>query len=523
VLCDVCGRENADSLTFCQDCGRRLKPSPRVVPPTPPAGMPKVELPARVPDAQPAPQPLFVAGAAPAPSPVPTPAPPRPAPAAPRSRPEAPPFYLGPPLADAIAQAPNVAPIPPAPVEAVVPLALAAQPAAETCPSCRSTNPAGSRFCVSCGTPLAKPPVAAAAPFEPAAPAPLRASSAGSAPAPLAPPEGAEHRIVGAPVVEIAASAAGPEKLLECARCHGQCAPGTRFCKYCGAALDRAPAPAATPPSAAPSATPPAAAARPASPTPPTAPRAPADQRREEAPTPSPGPGITLSPAATARPPTTTGRAGRLVVIVEDGSEGRSFALGERQLDIGRTEGDILLQDDLYVSPRHARLIPEGDRLVLRDLDSTNKVYIRIRKPQPLRDGDLLLLGLEVLQFQTVSEAERGLGQATQHGTLLFGSPATPRRARLAQRTVEGVAKDVYHLFRDETILGREVGDIVFTADPFLSRRHAAVRRDPESGEFTLVDLESSNGTFVALREDATLADGDFVRIGQHLFRVDLA
>src|SRR5262249_37636673 len=48
--------------------------------------------------------------------------------------------------------------------------------------------------------------------------------------------------------------------------------------------------------------------------------------------------------------------SGRLVVIVEDGSEGRSFSLGDGQLDIGRVDGDIILEDDHYVSPRHARL-----------------------------------------------------------------------------------------------------------------------------------------------------------------------
>jgi hypothetical protein len=134
----------------------------------------------------------------------------------------------------------------------------------------------------------------------------------------------------------------------------------------------------------------------------------------------------------------------------------------------------------------------------------------------------LLLLGLEVLQFQTVSDGERGLGHAIQHGTFLFGSPATPRRARLCQRTVEGVIRDVYHLFRDETIIGREVGDIVFTADPFLSRKHASIRRNPVSSEFALVDLDSSNGTYVAIRGEVPITDGDFMRIGQHLFRVDL-
>ena len=223
-------------------------------------------------------------------------------------------------------------------------------------------------------------------------------------------------------------------------------------------------------------------------------------------------------------PGTGVGTTGaRLVSITEDGSEGKSYPLNETQIDIGRTEGDIVLHDDPYVSPRHARLALEGGRWLLRDLHSTNRIYLRIKKAYPLRDGDLLLLGLEVLQFQIVSDAERGLGHATQHGTLLFGSPATPRRARLCQKTVEGVIRDVYHLYKDETVIGRETADIVFSADPFLSRRHAVIRRNPSTSDFSITDLDSSNGSYVAIREDVPLGSGDFVRIGQHLFRLDLA
>jgi pSer/pThr/pTyr-binding forkhead associated (FHA) protein len=218
------------------------------------------------------------------------------------------------------------------------------------------------------------------------------------------------------------------------------------------------------------------------------------------------------------------GAAGaRLVSITEDGSEGKSYPLDETQIDIGRSEGDILLQDDPYVSPRHGRIALEGGRWILRDLQSTNRIYLRIKKAYPLRDGDLLLLGLEVLQFQIVSDAERGLGHATQHGTLLFGSPATPRRARLCQKTVEGVIRDVYHLYKDETVIGRETADIVFSADPFLSRRHAIIRRNPSTSDFSIADLDSSNGSYVAIRGDVPLVSGDFMRIGQHLFRLDLA
>ena len=107
---------------------------------------------------------------------------------------------------------------------------------------------------------------------------------------------------------------------------------------------------------------------------------------------------------------------GRLVVIEADGSEGMTFTLHDRPVDLGRTEGDILVKEDPYVSPRHARLVPDGNRWVVRDLASTNGIYLRLKKPYLLQDADLLLLGQEVLQFQLVSEPEKGLGHANQHG-----------------------------------------------------------------------------------------------------------
>src|SRR5690606_6226886 len=138
----------------------------------------------------------------------------------------------------------------------------------------------------------------------------------------------------------------------------------------------------------------------------------------------------------------------------------------------------------------------------------------------PLTDQDLILVGQQVLRFDVLREGETGLGAASEHGTLLFGSPAAPRYARLSQRTVEGVTRDVYYVRKMETVLGRESGDVVFTEDPFLSRRHAAIRalgRDGqplpatakpaanEIAKFALVDLGSSNGTFLRIRNEIEL------------------
>jgi pSer/pThr/pTyr-binding forkhead associated (FHA) protein len=133
------------------------------------------------------------------------------------------------------------------------------------------------------------------------------------------------------------------------------------------------------------------------------------------------------------------------------------------------------------------------------------------------------LIGLEVLRFEIVSDSEKGFGPAVDKGTQVFGSPSSPRFARLCQRTVEGVTRDVFHICSNEVTIGRESGDIVFTADPFMSRRHAAIARNPADGSFALRDLGSSNGTYLAIRGEVELAHGDHVRIGQHLFRLDVA
>jgi pSer/pThr/pTyr-binding forkhead associated (FHA) protein len=241
---------------------------------------------------------------------------------------------------------------------------------------------------------------------------------------------------------------------------------------------------------------------------------------------------------------------GRLVVIAKSGADGPSYPIGDT-LDVGRLEGHIVVGEDPYLSPRHVRIVwvpaSAGGRgkLMLRDLSSTNGVFLRLAPARdmngaradaasagevavPLEDQDLILVGQQVLRFEVVKEAESGLGPAVEHGTLLFGSPASPRYARLGQRTVEGVTRDVYYVRKMETVLGRESGDVVFTEDPFLSRRHAAIRLladggdRPEDARFALVDLGSSNGTFLRIRNEVELLPSDHFRVGQQLFRVDL-
>lgn len=212
----------------------------------------------------------------------------------------------------------------------------------------------------------------------------------------------------------------------------------------------------------------------------------------------------------------------RLVTILKDGSEGQVYLISGATTDIGRSEGNILLADDPYLSPRHARITIRDGQYYLRDLGSVNGIFYKIREPMTLSSNDVVLLGQQVLRIEVLSEHETSFGPVSHYGVMLFGTPEQPRIARLVQLTTEGIPRDVHHLFREETVVGRESGDIVFTDDAFLSRRHATFRVDRANRRVVVTDLGSSNGTLVQFRGERELKNGDVFRLGHHLFRVDL-
>lgn len=374
------------------------------------------------------------------------------------------------------------------------------QQASGHCPRCGSANPPHMRFCNSCGFLLGgAPPAQAAVPQVPVSPMQM---------SPLA----------GAPPVAAPARPMNVQPAAVCWRCRSLGETGADFCKFCGARYADG------------------AAQSPQAPNVGAAIANYAQQPVAQAPAPvAPAPVQPVAPAAGYMPPTPgtapvaqfeaqrSAMFGTLVAILKDGSDGRAYPITDDPTDVGRSEGHIILSDDPYLSPRHVRLVPRADGLLVRDLDSLNGVYVRLRDPVELFDGDTILLGQQLLRFEVLPETELPLGPAMHRGVLVFGTPEVPRLARLVQYTTEGVGRDVHYLYRDESVIGREQGDIVCTDDPFMSRRHAAVALDRSARRFVLRDLGSSNGTAIRVRGERLLRPGDQFRIGRHLFRYDRA
>ncbi len=81
---------------------------------------------------------------------------------------------------------------------------------------------------------------------------------------------------------------------------------------------------------------------------------------------------------------------------------GAAYDLSDGVL-LGRgDQADIRLEDS-FASSRHARLVPQGEVMVLEDLGSTNGTYLNgepLRGPQPLHVGDRIRIGDSEFEFE---------------------------------------------------------------------------------------------------------------------------
>jgi len=232
----------------------------------------------------------------------------------------------------------------------------------------------------------------------------------------------------------------------------------------------------------------------------------------------SSSPPVAAAAAPAARP---SGAAwGSAVLVNRDGTDGQRFNLTSEDTIVGRVGADIAFDDDRFLARQHARINRGSDGSVkIHPIDTTNGVFKKADASVELSDGSIILVGREVLRFERVAPEERTIHPLIRHGVALFGSPPRDPWGRIIQLIPSGGHRDVRHLVGEEIVLGREEGDIVFRDDAFMSRRHAAITWDGKRA--LLTDLGSSNGTFVRLTGPTSIKNGDHVRMGDQLLRIE--
>lgn len=345
------------------------------------------------------------------------------------------------------------------------------------CAYCGRDNEPGAQFCMDCGKPMGK----AAARQAAAAPG-ARGSGGGSV---------SGTRTVAAP-------AAAAADFVTCPFCAGRASVGQPFCPHCGRRL-RAPI---SGPSCTRCGSPVGLATNYCAVC--GAPLA------EVAPSRRVGSGETRARGTVT-----------LTLLDESGSSLQRFERNSPDTTIGRQDGDIRFPDDVFLSPLHAKISWEQDALVVRDLGSRNGTWVFLEAPHRLLDGDLLLIGSQVIRFRRLgypgphppdADATRRMGSLIPSADI----------ASLTQLRSDGSVRDVIQLSpgRDVTI-GREQGDWMFPYDPSMSARHAVVRS--EDADFVVVDAESRNGIALAARGDIPLGHNSRILVGDKLLRVELS
>jgi hypothetical protein len=81
---------------------------------------------------------------------------------------------------------------------------------------------------------------------------------------------------------------------------------------------------------------------------------------------------------------------------------GAAYDLSQGAL-LGRGDQADNRLEDTFASTQHARLVPQGEVMVLEDLGSTNGTYLNgepLRGPQPLHVGDSIRIGDSEFTFE---------------------------------------------------------------------------------------------------------------------------
>ncbi len=90
---------------------------------------------------------------------------------------------------------------------------------------------------------------------------------------------------------------------------------------------------------------------------------------------------------------------GELVRLLPGGIEENHYPLSAAENILGRTRGNITFPEDAYLSSQHAKVKVEDGKFVLEDAQSGNGTFVQLRQKTTLKDGDIILIGHQLLRI----------------------------------------------------------------------------------------------------------------------------
>jgi len=213
----------------------------------------------------------------------------------------------------------------------------------------------------------------------------------------------------------------------------------------------------------------------------------------------------------------------------------KTLKVEKGQITIGRgPQNDLVVEDD-KASREHAVMIRQGNKYILKDLDSLNGTLLNGEsvKVETLKDEDRIKIGNHTILFLEKCALHTGGPQdsnLSDDSTRLISNPlrqdpgpGTPFVKNLLLEVIEGhdVGKviEVLEGFKDKAILGRSDSDVILP-DPAISRQHASIERKGE--EFLFQDLKSRNGSYVneEWADSKVLVENDTIKMGKTTLKI---
>ena len=136
------------------------------------------------------------------------------------------------------------------------------------------------------------------------------------------------------------------------------------------------------------------------------------------------------------------------LVVMAGSNVGEMYKLEKAQLVIGRGDkADLRLVDD-GISRDHARIVKDGDRMVLEDLGSTNGTYCngeRVSR-QPLSEGDKILLGTTtILKFSYHDKLDEAFQRQMSESALRDGLTRAYNKRYFSERVESELQYSLRH------------------------------------------------------------------------------
>lgn len=261
--------------------------------------------------------------------------------------------------------------------------------------------------------------------------------------------------------------------------------------------------------------------------------------------------------------------------LLHKGDSGKEmeFSVTNRPISVGRGEGNMILLSDPGVSMNHAKIMMRKNNVYVKDLESTNGVFVNgviisAKRGQIVYPGDEIKIGTSLFALERYSEeegaentmliapepADRSEEELTETnvlhmekesdrkkdvrakpcaeadeskevseregGTLMMGMDKSALQVSKLVIT-SGIDTGKEFLLKDELIIGRSEDNDIILQDPTVSRgRHAKVVRHKDDW-VTITDLNSANGVFVGGKRirEAILVRGAEIKIGETFLR----